>query len=385
MGIGNYQKKRVSVLIPTFNRCEFLPECLKPLLEQLGPTDEIIIIDDGSTDATQDVLAGYIEEHLRVISTPNRGKAAALNTALTGARGEFIWIVDDDDIVSQNALDVLLNLFHQNPAADFVYGRHDRFRDSASGTNRTFLKTGYWRPCEDEDFFHVTLEDMFVHQPGMLIRRSLFNRVGPFDEDLHRSIDYEMALRLARYGKVAGSQEVVFHQRLHSGLRGASDQRFSSNRRKEVWISADKEIFQKLYSELPIGEYLPKTKTSIETHRIHYLKRATVMARKKLWTYALQDFEEAASMNNRSLSASERSIIRRATASKYGCEEVLEDKSISEGLSRLARGSSVGSEITLELAKSLNWQIKSSLMNFQIRKAHHLALTGMRWRRKAKH
>ena len=102
----------VTVLVPTFNRANFLLQSLTSILGQTRPADEIIIVNDGSTDDTLELLKPY-EDRVRVLSQPNAGKAAALNFGLKHATGDLVWIFDDDDIAALNALEILVGLIEE--------------------------------------------------------------------------------------------------------------------------------------------------------------------------------------------------------------------------------------------------------------------------------
>ena len=110
----------VTVLIPTFNRAHLLPECLESILAQTYPYLEIIIINDGSSDKTSEVVKPYLDR-ITYIEKVNGGKASAVNRGLKYARGEFIWIMDDDDLALPNALEQHLEVFNKDPSADFTY------------------------------------------------------------------------------------------------------------------------------------------------------------------------------------------------------------------------------------------------------------------------
>ncbi len=209
---------RTSVIIPTHNRAAMLEQCLSAVRSQTISPLELIVVDDGSTDETQAIVAQAAPE-ARLMVQPNRGKAAALNAAMALVRGEFVWIIDDDDIVLPHALEHLTRLLDQTPEADFAYGRHDRFMEAANG-QRLMLGTGYWHDCTQDEFLQATLEDFFAHQPGMLVRRSAYIQVGAFDEALIRSQDYEMTLRLARVCTPVKSSMTVFLQRTHYWAKG---------------------------------------------------------------------------------------------------------------------------------------------------------------------
>jgi heptose III glucuronosyltransferase len=100
----------LSVIIPAFNAADFLPQCLDSLLVPQSTEMEIIVIDDGSTDATAEVLKGYFACHqnIRVITQSNRGVSVARNAGLMAARGEFVAFVDaDDSVVSAAYLELI--------------------------------------------------------------------------------------------------------------------------------------------------------------------------------------------------------------------------------------------------------------------------------------
>ena len=97
----------VTVLIPTYNRADWLIESLNSILEQTRRPDEILVINDGSTDDTLARLEAYRED-VQVLNQDNSGKSAALNNAIAHAKGDFIWVFDDDDIAVPDALETLI-------------------------------------------------------------------------------------------------------------------------------------------------------------------------------------------------------------------------------------------------------------------------------------
>ena len=87
----------VTVIVPTFNRASMLQQCIDSVLKQTAKPLEIIVVDDGSTDATAAIANGF-PPVVRYLAKRNEGKGAALNFALPFARGEWIWFFDDDDV-----------------------------------------------------------------------------------------------------------------------------------------------------------------------------------------------------------------------------------------------------------------------------------------------
>lgn len=173
-----------------------------------------------------------------------------------------------------------------------------------------------------------------------------------------------MTLRLARIGKAVGTDKIVFRQRVHAGARGSEAMPIQVNNRELQWIEHDKIIFRDLHARLGIEEYLPQNEqNNIRTQkRLALLQRATVMARKKLWQLSIADLGEAAALGGSPLSQREKSVLRRAFASKYGCAEIIENDDLVYALSGVARSGPAGARIVLQLANGLRWRVRAQLL-----------------------
>ncbi|WP_420348187.1 glycosyltransferase family 2 protein [Pelagibius sp.] len=368
-----------TAIVSTFNRAALVSECLEALLRQTLPPQQIIVVNDGSEDSTDETLRAF-GSRIEVVRRANRGKSAGINLALSMARHPLIWIVDDDDLVLPEALAMLTGLLQGAPEAGFAYGRYLRFAGDPHSGRKEIFDTGYWRTCAPSDFLTATLEDFFVHQPGMLVRRALYDRVGPFDERLPRSQDYEMLIRLARVALPAPTEAIVFHQRQHDGDRGHAAARFAVDQREDRWMEADKQILLACHRALELREYLAsKTLESPEDRRHALLQRATIMARKKLWALALDDLESAALASASPLSDVEKAVVRRAVFSKYGCRELLDDKTVSRRIQNLARRASSGRQMAQALARGLLWRVKEQLRAGNPMEAGRLASLLVSW------
>jgi glycosyltransferase involved in cell wall biosynthesis len=368
---------RVSIIVPTYNRANFLSACLDALLSQIGIDDEIIVVVDGSTDETPEVLARY--DSIEIVKQVNAGKARALNAGLQKCAGQFVWIVDDDDLVCPTALRDLMRVFEDHPSADIAYGRHIRFRQDRDGQTR-LLDTGYWNDCHPNELLIATLEDYFVHQPGMLVRRSLYDATGGFDEALPRSVDYDMLIRLSLLGKAASTDRIIFHQRLHDGDRGPASSRFQAQRRDANWITNDALIFDRLYRTLPLTSYLVSRRLdSPDERRSALMQRGAIMARKKRWDVAISDFGRALEESRSPLTIHEKRILRRATGSKYGCDEIFGNTHIDQGLRALSRGCSLGRELARSLARGLVWRARHAATRGELKLSSQFAAQAYRW------
>ena len=373
-------RSKVSVIIPTCDRASLLRESIDAVLADLQPGDELLVVDDGSSDDTVDVLKSY-GSALRFVSTPNQGKSAALNLGLAQTENPLVWIVDDDDLILPGARQTLVSLI-EDEGVDISYGRYDRFVERP-GEARKMLGTGYWADCEPSDVLLATLQDLFIHQPGMMVKRSLYQKVGPFDEALTRSVDYEMVLRWLQQGSVAGTNELLFLQRVHDGLRGRGNSQISD--RNQAWIDSDKTIFRAVRYSIPLASYAHSEDISKPSvNRIALLNRAVVYARKKIWAWAIQDFAIAAELMSEPLTSEERSIIRKAVFSKYGCAELIEDEAIAEILLTRLEGSVAGKQILASLARGLIYHVRLNIQSGNLRAAAQYTLRIMKLLSKSK-
>ncbi|ACT59829.1 glycosyltransferase family 2 protein [Hirschia baltica] len=359
--------ERTSVIIPTYNRADFLVEALESVLNQTLPPAEILVMDDGSPDDTAARMQAY-GDRIRYIQKDNSGKADTLNQALKLTQNPLIWIMDDDDIAHPDALENLTKLLDGQPEIGIAYGKYNRFSINEQNGERVFQDVGHWTDCEANIFFTTTLQDFFVHHPGMLVRKSAYDAAGPFSLDYPRLEDYEMLVRLAQVTRTANTNSSIFLQRQHEGDRVGG---LVAAERTQRWIDEEKQFFTKLYNELDLNTYLnvfKKYDLSPLEKRQALIQRAVIMARKKLWHFALSDLEQASSIeaeSNPSLSSGEAAILRFILFSKYGSTELIEDNYIVEDLKKIAKISSIGSLITKSIARSQIWFIRNSAKTYQ--------------------
>ncbi len=180
----------VSVIIPTYNRGWIIGEAVDSVLAQEYPNTELIVVDDGSTDATDAVLAAY-GDRIRLLRQKNRGVSAARNAGIRAAAGELIAFLDSDDLWLPAKLGRQVAFFRQHPDA------------VACQTEETWIRNGVrvnpgkrHRKPSGMIFIH-SLELCLVSPSAVMIRRKLFDQVGLFDEDLPACEDYDMWLRIS--------------------------------------------------------------------------------------------------------------------------------------------------------------------------------------------
>ncbi len=192
----------VSVIVPAFEAAAFIDEALESALRQDHPSVEIVVVDDGSSDDTAPVASAH---PVTVLRRANGGPAAARNSGLALARGEFVTILDADDVWPEDRLSRQVSHLVAHPEHGLVLG-----------LTEVFLTPGQPRPAHDPGF--APGERVAGHPATMLARREVFDRVGPFDEALRVSEDIDWLARAADAGVAAGRLEhTLLRYRIHAG------------------------------------------------------------------------------------------------------------------------------------------------------------------------
>lgn len=187
----------VSVIIPLFNRAKYIQETINSALSQEYDNLEVIIVDDGSTDGGDKLAETFISEGrvqlFRHAGGANRGQSVSLNLALSKARGEYIAVLDSDDIFLPNKLKDQVTFLQQNPDIGLVYGMG--YGVDANGKQVYNILSE--RHIEPNDPNQILL-DCYFHLPvGSLVRKSVYDQVGGFDERLRAGQDHDMQVRMA--------------------------------------------------------------------------------------------------------------------------------------------------------------------------------------------
>jgi len=182
-------KPLVSAIIPTFNRADAVKRAVHSVLNQSFRDFECIVVDDGSTDGTDSVLAEFGNK-INVLKTENRGVAAARNSGAEVAKGDFLAFLDSDDEWKKEKL-----------SKQIPYMKESGFR--ISQTDETWIRNGkfvnksnrYIRPCGD--IFFKCLDVCAVTPSSVVIEKELFSDYGGFDETFPVCEDFDLWLRMS--------------------------------------------------------------------------------------------------------------------------------------------------------------------------------------------
>lgn len=199
----------VSVIIPCFNCATYIKDALDSVMQQDYAPIEIVIVDDGSTDSSKEVITQY-DGPIRFFSQKNQGPAAARNRAVAESKGEYLAFLDGDDIWMPGKLALQMEYILQHPQTHIVYGGFLFWHvDSDSNNYPTpldFVKDHIDNGLDESLsgwIYHKLLLDSHICIITAVIRRSLFDQLNGFNEDLPTGEDYDFWIRASRLTEVA--------------------------------------------------------------------------------------------------------------------------------------------------------------------------------------
>lgn len=222
--------KLVSVILPTFNRATLVADAVQSVLQQTMPSIELIVVDDGSTDNTQDVLVPFLEDaRVRYVKQNNAGVASARNAGLALAKGDFVAFVDSDDIWAKDKLQIQLAIFDLLPSVALVFSDFSAVR-GAGHCELSHIRS-YFSVFNDYDLSYESVFSGFaevtttsrtdrlaayfgnVYQTMLfgnmiltstsICRTDVFRSVGDFDARYSTLEDYDLFLRITKAFDVA--------------------------------------------------------------------------------------------------------------------------------------------------------------------------------------
>ena len=252
----------ISVVIAAYNAQHSLRATLDSLLAQTWANTEIIVVDDGSTDRTADLLATYATR-VRTLRQPNGGLAAARRAGVAAARGRYIALMDADDLCRPERLAVQARILARWPdvvlcCSDFdAFDEHGQVSTAHAGRYYTALRqapqglrgllpnaetldiTGCLPDTQAEqsqqvtvcrgDAYRVLVHGNFVHPPTVLFRRSVLDAVGSFESEAGSMCDWDWVTRAARTGQVAFVERSLLDYRLSSTQMSAPRHRLRAS------------------------------------------------------------------------------------------------------------------------------------------------------------
>ncbi len=215
----------VDVIIPAFNAAHYLPAAIESVLSQTFDDWQILLVDDGSTDNTAEVVAPFLKRlgsKIKYIKQNNRGLPAARNTAIKASTAEFLALLDADDVWLPCRLSESLKAFADRPQAGLAYGLVT-YIDLRGRPGRTF--EGNRRYAEGHIAPQIYMRKVDLPCPTITFRRKCVDEVGLFDETMRATEDRDLWLRIALRYEVALVPKVIAHYRVSPASMSADPNR----------------------------------------------------------------------------------------------------------------------------------------------------------------
>jgi glycosyltransferase involved in cell wall biosynthesis len=206
----NMKNLKITVLMSVYNGEKYLREAIDSILNQTFTDFEFLIINDGSTDSSRDIILSYRDPRIRLVDNErNIGLTKSLNRGLNVARGEYIARIDADDISMPNRLDVQYNYMKDDPNLAICASSYEQIDENE---NSLKIIEGYLE-CEQLYYFH-TFANWLAHS-SIMFKKSIALQVNGYDDKLIRAQDYDLWYRISRMGKVIQIDEVLLKLRIH--------------------------------------------------------------------------------------------------------------------------------------------------------------------------
>lgn len=207
---GKSNNPLVSAVIPAYNYGVFILDAVESVLAQTYGNIEIIVVDDGSTDNTRELLKPYSEAgKLRYMYQENAGNASARNLGITSAAGEFIAFLDADDIWIENKIERQMAFLNAHPENSAVFCDEFSFRDGEEPVKAPP------KIQENEDFFEKFLLTCYTTPSSLLIRKDDFGRAGLFNTRMVYCEDWDLMIRISKYIRLGYLPEYLLMKREH--------------------------------------------------------------------------------------------------------------------------------------------------------------------------
>ena len=211
-----YTAPKVSVVMPSLNQAAFIRSAIESVLSQSHQDLELIVVDGGSTDGTQQVLEalGNRDKRLRWYSARDGGAAQAINKALSLSRGEIIGWLNSDDLYAEGAIERAVQFYAERPETILVYGAGEHIDEHGTGLGHYPIR----KPPLTQEMLR---ESCPICQPTAFFRRKLLAEIGGLDSSLSLSFDYDYWIRAAKRFpyQIGFVEKVQAYSRLHANCK----------------------------------------------------------------------------------------------------------------------------------------------------------------------
>jgi glycosyltransferase involved in cell wall biosynthesis len=209
-----------SVVIPLYNKANYIQNCLESVLKQTHKEFEVILVNDGSTDGSETVVERFQDSRIRLVHQENKGASAARNKAISLAKHEWIALIDADDYWYPNHLEELQNTIEQFPKADVVCNNYEILLEKDYVKHPTFSIEYPLKAQYIEDYFKGSLIDPIAWTSALSFTHSMFKKVGEFDIKIKSGQDIDLMVKFGLAATLAFNPKVTmrYHRKTENNL-----------------------------------------------------------------------------------------------------------------------------------------------------------------------
>ena len=210
----------ISVIIPLFNKQTFIKKTLQSVLNQTFIDFEVILVNDGSTDASEDVVNSFNDERITLFSTPNMGVSHARNDGISKSNSECITFLDADDLWETNHLENLYRLYTNFPNCGLYATAYFKRYFNGKKINAQFNGISKTHFGIIEDYFLASTIDSIAWSSAVMIPKRIFRELGGFDEEMRSGQDTDLWIRIAlkesvAFSALATSNKIILEPKYH--------------------------------------------------------------------------------------------------------------------------------------------------------------------------
>lgn len=209
-----------SVVIPLYNKANYIQNCLESVLKQTHKEFEVILVNDGSTDGSETVVERFQDTRIRLVHQENKGASAARNKAISLAKHEWIALIDADDYWYPNHLEELQNTIEQFPKADVVCNNYEILLDNDFIKQPAFSIEYPLKAQYIEDYFKGSLIDPIAWTSALSFTSSIFKKVDKFDTSIKSGQDIDLMVKFGLAATIAFNPKVTmrYHRKTENNL-----------------------------------------------------------------------------------------------------------------------------------------------------------------------
>lgn len=263
---------RVSICIPTYNSARFLGATIESALAQDFADFELVISDNASTDETPALCARYTDPRIRYVRFDTLvGQGGNWNRCVNLARGEFVALLHADDIYLPDFLSARMKQFEATAHMDVAFGAVDLIDENGGRIGQQVFREQE-RSAPAPEFYADLLQGCVINPASIVVRRALYDRTGPFNEQRLWGIDWDMWLRLAAIGGVSYTRHISSQYRIH-GKSGSSTGLLGPRYLREDFAVL-KEALDRLANEPALAALRSERKAALRAYSLRAMNAA---------------------------------------------------------------------------------------------------------------